>query len=112
VIADASGMASSADSGWRAARREVVAAIRSGEISRADAARELGVSASTVRDWERAERTSADHRFVAVEIGDRREAPRAVAALEVALVGGRVLRVASGFDAGEVVRLVRALESC
>lgn len=92
---------------WSAARRDLVEAVRAGRLSQAEAARELGVSSSTLRDWVRSEREAA--RFVAVEVRD--DAPRPAPAIEVVLAGGRVVRVPPGFDAEEAAGLVRALEA-
>jgi transposase-like protein len=92
---------------WSAARRKLVEAVRAGRLSQAEAARELGVSSSTVRDWVRSEEAAA--RFVAVDVRD--DAPQPAPAIEVVLAGGRVVRVPPGSDADEVARLVRALEA-
>lgn len=92
---------------WAAARRDVVAEIRAGRVSRAEVASALGVTREAVRRWVR--REEAQSRFVAVEVC---AAPEGGATLEVVVAGGRVVRVPPSFDAAELVRVVRALESC
>ena len=106
-------MVADADPNWLATRASIVRAIRSGAISAKSVIEELGVSASIVGGWCRAEdvrrRPAPDAiRFAEVTLAGRRSAP----ALVVSLRGGRRLRVPPGFDAAEVSRLVRALESC
>jgi hypothetical protein len=105
-------MARARDSGWRRARRELVDAICAGRISDAEAARELGVSRSTVAGWVGSDRASGRPRFVAVDVAERGESPPGGAAMEVVLDHRLVVRVPRGCDAGEVARLVRALRSC
>jgi len=90
-------------------RREVVDAIRSGRLTRTQAARELGISKEAVSRWVRAAR-DPHASFVAVSVRD--DAPPPVAVVEIVLAGGRVLRVPVGIDAPALVRVVRALESC
>ncbi len=88
-------------------RREVADAILDGRLTRQEAARELGVSTEAVRRWVAREQRA---RFVAVDVRDDAASP--VAAVEVVVVGGRVLRVPAGVESATLVRLVRALESC
>ncbi|HEX5828615.1 MAG TPA: hypothetical protein VFY23_13905 [Candidatus Limnocylindrales bacterium] len=108
------------DTEWRTTRAEVVEAIRTGRITGREVMEELGISSALLGGWCRAEQVRRDGavkaagpvvppRFAEVRlVGDRPIAARAI----VVLRGGRRLRVAPGFDADEVVRLVRALESC
>ena len=83
-------------------------------------ARRLGIEVSTVRWWasqvrRRAKRRKETHEtslrpaapaFVEVQVQAVREAPR----FEAILHGGREVRVANGFDAGELWRLIGVLE--
>jgi hypothetical protein len=108
------------DTDWRKTRAEVVEAIRTGRITGREVMEELGISSALLGGWCRAEQVRregvakdadpvAPARFAEVRlIGDRARGGR----VDVLLRGGRRLRVPSGFDAEEVVRLVRALESC
>jgi transposase-like protein len=108
------------DPAWLELRRELVDAVRRGLLSSAEVIEQLGVSASVLGGWCRAEqmrRASAPadagkegrtaFRRVSL-VGPR---PRSRVA-DVVLRGGRRVRVASGFDSAEVQRLVKALESC
>jgi hypothetical protein len=95
----------------------MVEALESGRVTGRELMESAGVSASTLGGWvcaekarRRRETAAAAERFVAVDVHD--DAPAAGAAMEVVLSKGRTLRVGRGFDAGEVVRLVRTLESC
>jgi transposase-like protein len=87
------------------ARRRLVRAILEGRATRRGAARALGVSVQTVRRWVERERGSL---FVAVDAVGCGEART----VEVVVRGGRALRAPSDLEASELVRLVRALESC
>lgn len=104
---------------WLETRRELVDAVRRGLITGAEVMAQLGVSSSVFGGWCRAEQMrraragagaqSAEPAFRRVSlVGPRGRSPVAV----VVLRGGRRVRVAGGFDVGEVVRLVKALETC
>ena len=109
-------MERSVDGGWLRTRAEIVRAIRSGRIDAKAVMEELGVSGSVVGGWCSAEdrrgraRSSKPVRFAELSLVG--PAPTGPAPMLVSLRGGRRLRVACGFDAAELVRLVRALESC
>jgi transposase-like protein len=93
-------------------RRDVARAILDGRLTRAEAARELGVSKEAVSRWARQERarsSDARSRFVAVAVRD--ESPSEVEAVEVVLRSGVVLRLRTSAPEALVVRLVRALAS-
>ena len=63
-------MAARSDGDWERAQREIVAAVRSGRVTRREVARECGVLHWTVRDWvrrEAARSVASKPRFVAVE---------------------------------------------
>ncbi len=96
-------------------RAAIVGAIRAGRLTPKAAAAELGVSVGLVGGWMRAEqferRRGARERFAEVALVPER-APIRATSFSVSLRGGRRLRVASGFDAAELSRLVRTLESC
>jgi hypothetical protein len=105
---------------WLDLRASIVESIRSGLVSGREVMAELGVSSGTLGGWCRAED---------LRRGRERRAPRAASSpfaavslvgaaaavhdgFVVVLRGGRRVRVAPNFDAGELARLVRALESC
>lgn len=88
----------------------------SGMSARAFAGRE-GVPVSTLYQWARRSRSeraapvppkSADHAFVALEVGDR--SVRGEASFRILLQGERQLEVPRGFDRDELVRLLDVLE--
>lgn len=102
---------------WLEARGKLVEAVRGGLMTRAEVMAELGVSASVLAGWCRTEQ----RRRVKPRAPTGRSALRRVtlvgpearaAVADVVLRGGRRVRVAAGFDAAEVRRLVEALESC
>ncbi len=111
----------SKDAEWLERRRELVAAVRSGRVTAREVMAELGVSGSVYGGWCRAEQMRE-----AAEGGARSEVPSAArfrrvslvgprprsAVADVLLRGGKRVRVAAGFDAAELVRLVKVLESC
>jgi transposase-like protein len=101
-------------------RRALAEAAQCGESVDA-LARRLGLQVSTLRWWASQIRCRARRRgeegvdaalaparpaFVEVEVQAVREAPR----FEAVLHGGREVRVANGFDAGELARLIDVLE--
>ena len=98
-----------------AARREVVRAIRAGELTRAAGATRLGVSRQSIYRWlaSRGARKRPS-RFVAVEL-TRPEVPTPPAPLsglvEITLRDGRFLRVPLSVDAAALGRFVRGFES-
>ena len=104
--------------------REAVAAYAASGLSQREFALVLGVSLSTLARWlrrvesARDEAAAAQPSFIAVDLAvepDPDPVPStgamSGAAFEVRL-GARVVRVTSGFDASELVRLVRTLEAC
>jgi hypothetical protein len=105
---------------WLDLRASIVEGIRSGLFTGQEVMEELGVSSGTLGRWCRAEDVRGGRRrreaapstspFAAVSLVGR---PAAVHdGFVVVLRGGRRVRVAPDFDAGELSRLVRALESC
>ena len=109
-------MRADAESEWIARRGEIVDSIRSGLFTGREVIERLGITSGILGGWCRAEQmrrskgaaTSSRATFAEVSLI---EAPRRGGAV-VHLRGGRRLVVREGFDASEVVRLVRALESC
>ena len=110
----------SKDVAWLELRASIVEGIRSGLFTGQEVMAELGVSSGTLGGWCRAEdvrrgrgrheAASSPSPFAAVSLVGR---PAAVHdGFVVVLRGGRRVRVAPRFDAGELARLVRALESC
>lgn len=103
------------DPAWPRQRAAIVRAIRSGRLTPKAVAAELGVSVGLVGGWIRAEqierRRRAQERFAEVKVVSERGRGSG-ASFSVSLRGGRRLRVAAGFDAAELSRLVRTLESC
>lgn len=98
-------------------RRRVVEAVRSGLMTGREVIEELGISSGVLGGWCRAEDArrareaagpAAASSFARVSVVGR----PGTAVATVLLRGGRRVRVAEGFDAGEVARLVRALETC
>lgn len=84
---------------------------RSG-LSAAAFARRAGVSCWTLYSWRKARRRAGDLRAGFVELSAVRAPESPVhGALELVLSGGQVIRVADGFDATTLRRLVAALES-
>lgn len=108
-------MRNAAESDWISRRAEVVDAIRSGLFTGREVMERLGISAAELGGWCRAEQTRRSRRGASpkefAEVSLVGEPPRPASAV-VLLRGGRRVRVSPGFDAAEVVRLVRALESC
>jgi transposase-like protein len=108
------------DAGWLDTRRELVEAVQRGLVTSAEVAAQLGVSGSVLGGWVRAEQMRRAKAGTGVPAGRgtfRRVSlvgPRArrSGVADVVLRGGRRVRVAAGFDAAEVRRLVEALESC
>ena len=105
------------DADWLETRRELVDAVRRGLLTGTEVMARLGVSASVFGGWCRAEQMRRARAGAAAGASAFRrvslvgsKARGAVAV--VVLRGGRRVRVTSGFDAGEVRRLVEALESC
>ena len=106
-------------SGSRSSRTEarwrslIAAQERSGE-SVAQFAEQRGLNAATLYWWRSRlrRRDRVDPQFVPIEIVDSKPASSrdARAAFELELVGGRRLRVAAGFDADELARLIAAVE--
>ena len=106
---------SKSDPSWPRQRAAIVGAIRSGRLTPKAAAAELGVPVGLVGGWMRAEqverRRRAEARFAEVQVvPDLGWSP--APSFSVSLRGGRRVRVAAGFDAAELCRLVRTLESC
>lgn len=97
-------------------RRRVVEAVRSGLMTGREVIEELGISSGVLGGWCRSEDARrareaarpAASSFARVSVVGR----PGTAVATVLLRGGRRVRVAEGFDAGEVARLVRALETC
>lgn len=111
------------DLGWLEERRAIVEAVRSRRVTALEVMAQLGVSASVFGGWCRAEqrrcekgrreapvvRPTARSGFARVSlVGPRAATPVA----DLVLAGGRRLRLRAGFDVDEVVRLVKALETC
>jgi hypothetical protein len=93
--------------------RSVLEQWRASGTSRAAFCRRHGISYHSLSQWK--SRIGADakvgpggrRRFVEIAV------PRAaVPSYEIALAGGRSLRVPPGFDDGEVARLIAVVESC
>ncbi|QRN96995.1 transposase [Archangium violaceum] len=103
---------------WTEAEAQaVLEACEASGLSVAEFARRHGLGAQRLRWWKkrRAEETGPSLSFVPVRVAatpsrEAREAPAGPASMEVVLDRGRRIRVEPGFDAGEVARLVRALE--
>lgn len=98
-----------------AARREVVRAIRAGELTRAAAATRLGVSRQSIYRW-LSSRASKERpsRFVAVELTRPEVLPPPAplsGLVEITLREGRVLRVPLSVDGEALGRFVRGFES-
>ena len=102
-----------AEPGWISMRAQVVEAVRSGLLSGREVMECLGISSGVLGGWCRAEdsRASSPRAPAFSEVSLIGGAERSSSAV-VLLRGGRRVRVPHGFDAGEIVRLVRALESC
>lgn len=99
-----------------AARREVVRAIRAGELTRAAAATRLGVSRQSIYRWlsSRASKERLPSRFVAVELTRPEVLPPSAPLpdlVEITLREGRVLRVPLSVDAEALGRFVRGFEA-
>ena len=97
---------------WSEEKREVVEAVLAGRLARREVVGALGIAASTLKEWIRAERRRKAKRrgvggFVAVDV--RRDGGPAQSCGVVEIPGGMRVRVEPGFDAEEVVRLVRAI---
>lgn len=102
---------------WTEAEAQaVLEAYEASGLSVAEFARRHGLGAQRLRWWKkrRAEEAAAALAFVPVHVAapPSPEAQRAAgaASMEVLLARGRSIRVEPGFEAGEVARLVRALE--
>ena len=101
---------------WIATRGEIVDSIRSGLFTGREVMDRLGISSGILGGWCRAEQmrrskgAAPASRPAFAEVSLVGPARRAGAV--VLLRGGRRLLVREGFEAAEVVRLVRALESC
>ena len=105
---------------WHDLRASIVESLRSGLVSGREVMAELGVSSGTLGGWCRAEDvrhgrgrrevTPSPSPFAAVSLVGRPAAVRD--GFVVVLRGGRRVRVAPNFDANELSRLARALESC
>ncbi|KFA87823.1 hypothetical protein Q664_45250 [Archangium violaceum Cb vi76] len=102
---------------WTEAEAQaVLEACEASGLSVAEFARRHGLGPQRLRWWKkrRAGETRSALSFVPVHVAapPSPEAQRAAgaASMEVVLSRGRRLRVEPGFDAGEVARLVRALE--
>jgi len=107
-------MRDAAKESWISTRAEVVAAMRSGLLTGREVIERLGISAGMLGGWVRAEETRLSRRGASgdfAEVSLVGSGPRSASAV-VLLRGGRRVRVSAGFDAAELVRLVRALESC
>lgn len=99
---------------------EVLAEQASSGLSVAEYAEEIGVDASTLYQWRRRLAPGAGDRqvrspFGLVEVAvepDRSGAETVLECLVVRLEGGRRIEVPRGFDAAELGRLVRVVESC
>ena len=90
--------------------RRCMAAWRESGLSRAAFARESGIGAHRLRYWSQRLESEPVAALVPVEVvGDLHEVPEGEA-FEVAVGGGRVVRVPAAFDEAALVRLVRALE--
>ncbi len=106
------------DLAWLEERRAIVEAVRSGRVTGLEVMERLGVSAGVFGGWCRAEqrrreapvgRPAAPSGFARVSLVGPRAATHVA---DLVLAGGRRLRLRAGFDIGEVVRLVKALEAC
>lgn len=95
----------------REARTELLALRRREGLSFPELAKRTGVRVGTLRVWAKRARAKPPPvrrtRFVELDV------PDAIVAegFEVALAGGRIVRVRPGFDAGELRRLLGALEA-
>lgn len=95
-------------------RREVARAILAGRLTRAEAARELGVSKEAVSRWTRKERAGdpagkARSRFVAVSLRDEGSSSGDV--VEVRFPSGVVVRLPASLSETYVARLLAAIAS-
>ena len=105
-----------ARSGWKQwdeeqAEHELEALRRSGEALQSFA-RSRGYSGERLRRWGARLKKAAAPVLLPVRVIARpAELGAGAPAVEVVLRSGRVLRVARGFDAGQVVELVRVLEA-
>lgn len=92
-------------------RAEVLALKRREGLSFPELAEQTGFRVGTLRVWAQRARALATParppRFVEVDV---RGAPD-TSGFEVEVAGGRVVRVRPGFDAAELRRLLRALET-
>ena len=94
----------------REGRAEVLALKRREGLSFRELGARTGIGEPTLRVWARRAQGAAAEappRFVEVDVRARAVAP----GFEVELAGGRVVRVRPGFDAGELRRLLVALEA-
>jgi transposase-like protein len=97
--------------------RAVLEAYETSGLSVAEFARRYGLGPQRLRWWKkrRREEAGAALSFVPVHVAappsrEARGTQAGPASMEVVLARGRRIRVEPGFDAGEVARLVRALE--
>src|SRR5207249_4728667 len=96
---------------WAEERRAVVEAMLAGRLTGREVMDQLGITSSALGGWIRAEQCRKARRpaacgFVAVDLRESSAPARPCAVVE--LPGGMRVRVEPGFDAGEVVRLLRA----
>ena len=95
----------------REARTELLALKRREGLSFPELAKRTGVRIGTLRVWAKRARARARPvrraRFVELDVPDAAVAE----GFEVAVAGGRVVHVRPGFDAGELRRLLAALEA-
>lgn len=115
--ADAVLAKAAASSYWTEAEAQMVLeAYEASGLSVAEFARRHGLGPQRLRWWKkrRAEEAGSALSFVPVHVAapPSRQAREALgtASMEVVLTRGRRIRVEAGFDAGELTRLVRALE--
>ncbi len=97
----------------REARAEVLALKRRDDLSFPELAKRTRIRVGTLRVWaQRARHKPAPVRRARfVELDVRAAAAVVSEGFEIGLAGGRVVRVRSGFDAGELRRLLVALEA-
>jgi hypothetical protein len=107
-------MSARGESSWDVTREAMVLAIESGRLSSKQVIEEFGIEAGTLGGWIRAERHRRERQSNGSQTFVRVEVPGAGSGTvaDVVLRGGRRLRVRAGFDADELVRLVRVLETC
>ena len=102
-----------------AAWRRVITEQERGDLTQGEFCAKRGLELETFRNWkyrlargerrDKVARPEAPVRFVPVRIVDR--ADNVASGVELALAGGRVVRVARGFDVETLRRLVEAIET-